>query len=114
MGKVRVAGFGVSIDGFGAGPDQSLEHPLGKGGRELHNWFYPTRTFRSMIGKDGGTDDRFARAAAKASAPSSSAAICSARSAANGRTTRGRAGGATILRITRRPSSSPTTPGRQS
>jgi hypothetical protein len=31
MGKVRVAGFGVSIDGFGAGPDQSLEHPLGKG-----------------------------------------------------------------------------------
>lgn len=40
MGKVRVAGFGVSIDGFGAGPDQSLEHPLGKGGRELHNWFY--------------------------------------------------------------------------
>jgi hypothetical protein len=50
MGKVRVAGFGVSIDSFGAGPDQSLEHPLGKGGRELHNWFYPTRTFRSMIG----------------------------------------------------------------
>ena len=49
MGKVRVAGFGVSIDGFGAGPDQGLEHPLGKGGRELHNWFYPTRTFRSMI-----------------------------------------------------------------
>ena len=35
MGKVRVAGFGVSIDGFGAGPDQSLEHPLGKRGREL-------------------------------------------------------------------------------
>ena len=34
MGKVRVAGFAVSIDGFGAGPDQSLEHPLGKGGPE--------------------------------------------------------------------------------
>jgi dihydrofolate reductase len=63
MGKVRVAGFGVSIDGFGAGPDQSLEHPLGKGGPELHNWFYPTRAFRSMIGQEGGTDDRFARAA---------------------------------------------------
>ena len=62
MGKVRVRGFGVSIDGFGAGPDQSLEHPLGKGGPELMNWFYPTRTFRSMIGQDGGTDDRFARA----------------------------------------------------
>jgi dihydrofolate reductase len=65
MGKVRVAGFGVSIDGFGAGPDQSLEHPLGKRGEELHRWFYPTRTFRSMVGKDGGTDDRFARASAE-------------------------------------------------
>ena len=38
MGKVRVLAFGVSIDGFGAGPDQSLEHPLGKRGEELHNW----------------------------------------------------------------------------
>ena len=65
MGKVRVAGFAVSIDGFGAGPDQSLEDPLGKRGGELHNWFYPTRTFRSMVGQDGGTegtDDRVARA----------------------------------------------------
>ena len=65
MGKVYVRGFAVSTDGFGAGPDQSLEHPMGKGGRELHNWFYPTRTFRSMIGADGGTEDRFARAAAE-------------------------------------------------
>ena len=63
MGKVRVAGFGVSIDGFGAGPDQSLEHPLGRRGQELMNWFYRTQAFRSMIGKEGGTDDRFARAA---------------------------------------------------
>lgn len=65
MGRVRVAGFGVSIDGFGAGTDQSLEHPLGKRGPELMNWFFPTRTFRSMVGKDGGTDgtdDHFARA----------------------------------------------------
>jgi dihydrofolate reductase len=65
VGKVCVRGFAVSTDGFGAGPDQSLEHPLGKGGRELHTWFYPTRTFRSMIGADGGTDDRFARASAE-------------------------------------------------
>ena len=65
MGKVRVRGFAVSTDGFGAGPDQSLQHPLGKGGRALHNWFYPTRTFRSMVGQDGGTDDRFARATAE-------------------------------------------------
>ena len=63
MGKVRVAGFGVSVDGFGAGADQSLEHPLGKGGKELHNWFFPTRAFRAMIGQEGGTDDRFASAA---------------------------------------------------
>lgn len=68
MGKVRVAGFAVSVDGFGAGPDQSLEHPLGKGGPELHNWFYPTQTFRAMFGKDGeteGDDARFARASAE-------------------------------------------------
>lgn len=65
MGRVRVAGFGVSLDGFGAGPGQSLEHPLGRRGRELHDWYFPTRTFRAMIGQDGGTegvDDRFARA----------------------------------------------------
>ncbi len=60
MSKVRVRGFAVSVDGFGAGPDQSLEHPLGKGGPELMRWFFPTRAFRSMIGQDGGTDDRFA------------------------------------------------------
>jgi dihydrofolate reductase len=60
MSKVRVRGFAVSIDGFGAGLDQSLEHPLGKGGPELMRWFFPTRAFRSMIGQDGGTDDRFA------------------------------------------------------
>ena len=63
MGKVRVAGFGVSIDGFGAGVDQSLQHPLGRGGGDLHKWFYPTRAFRSMLGKDDGTDDPFASAA---------------------------------------------------
>ena len=66
MGQVRVGGFAVSTDGFGAGPDQSLEHPLGKRGPELMQWFFPTRTFRSMVGQDGGTegtDDRFGRVA---------------------------------------------------
>jgi len=63
VAKVCVRGFAVSADGFGAGPDQSLKDPLGKGGRQLHDWFYPTRAFRSMLGQDGGTDDRFARAA---------------------------------------------------
>lgn len=62
MGKVCVRGFAVSADGFGAGPDQSLEHPLGKRGAELMQWFFPTRAFRSMTGQAGGTDDRFADA----------------------------------------------------
>jgi hypothetical protein len=114
MGKVRVRGFAVSIDGFGAGPDQSLEHPLGKGGRELHNWFYPTRTFRSMLGQDGGIDDRFARASMEGFGAFILGRNMFGRSAANGRTRRGRAGGATIPRFTHRRSSSPTTPERRS
>ena len=64
MAQVRVAGFGVSIDGFGAGPDQSLAQPLGVDGAELFQWFFPTRTFREMQAREGGTtgvDDDFAR-----------------------------------------------------
>ena len=64
MGKVRVAGFAVSLDGFGAGPEQSLQDPLGKRGEELHEWFFPTKTFRAMLGKEGGSegvDDNYAR-----------------------------------------------------
>ena len=64
MSKVRVAGFGVSLDGFGAGPEQSLADPLGKRGPELFQWFFHTRTFLSMLGKAGGSvgdiDDEFA------------------------------------------------------
>src|ERR1700721_2236638 len=56
MTKVRVGGFSISLDGFGAGPGQSLEDPLGKRGRELHQWMFGTRMFRSMIGKDGGSE----------------------------------------------------------
>src|SRR6201984_607957 len=53
MTKVRVGGFSVSLDGFGAGPEQSLENPLGKRGLELHQWLFGTRMFRTMIGKCG-------------------------------------------------------------
>jgi dihydrofolate reductase len=62
MPKLRVASFAVSIDGYGAGPDQSLETPLGIGGSDLHEWFYPTDTFQMMMGKEGtkGTDNDFA------------------------------------------------------
>jgi dihydrofolate reductase len=66
MGKVRVAGFSVSIDGFGAGPDQSLEDPLGKRGPELFQWYFPTRSFREMHGESGGEtgpDNEFGRRA---------------------------------------------------
>ena len=66
MSRLRVNAFSLSLDGYGAGPDQSLQNPLGVGGTSLHEWFYPTRTFRRMIGQDGGTtdlDDEFARAA---------------------------------------------------
>jgi len=56
MTRVRVAGFSVSLDGFGAGPEQSLQNPLGKRGRELFGWFFDTRTFRAMTGQGGGSD----------------------------------------------------------
>jgi len=65
MSRVRVNCFAVSLDGYGAGPRQSLENPLGVGGEALHRWFIPTRTFQAMLfGKDEGTtgiDDDYAR-----------------------------------------------------
>lgn len=64
MSKARVAAFSVSADGYGAGPHQSLKHPLGEGGEDLHQWAFPTRTMqREVFGKDGGTtgiDEDFA------------------------------------------------------
>jgi dihydrofolate reductase len=63
MSKVKVASFGMSIDGFSAGPRQSLDDPLGVGGARLMQWFFPTRTFQQMHGKGGGetgVDDDFA------------------------------------------------------
>jgi dihydrofolate reductase len=64
MAKVRVHGIGMSLDGFGAGPDQSLENPLGVNGPELMEWFFHTRTWRQLNGMpDGetGVDDRIAQ-----------------------------------------------------
>ena len=58
-----VSSFSLSLDGYGAGPDQSLENPLGVGGEALHEWALATRTFRKMFGQDGGAtgiDDDFA------------------------------------------------------
>ena len=57
MPKVRVAGFGVSLDGFSAGPEQSVNDPLGKRGPEIFQWFFHTSTFRAMHGQQGGATD---------------------------------------------------------
>ena len=63
MSKLRVRSFSISIDGYGAGPNQDLANPLGVGGPALHQWFFATRTFQKMHGGDGGVtgiDDDFA------------------------------------------------------
>jgi dihydrofolate reductase len=71
MSRLRVNAFGISIDGFGAGPDQSLENPMGVGGMALHQWVLGTKTFKAMAGEyaaslipdeagRGGVDDEFA------------------------------------------------------
>jgi dihydrofolate reductase len=63
MSKLRVHAFAISIDGYGAGPNQDLENPLGVGGLALHDWLFQTRTFQHVHGKEGGTigvDDDFA------------------------------------------------------
>ena len=55
MARIRVHCFGISLDGYGAGPNQRLENPLGLGGEELHKWMVQTRTFQQMVGNQGGT-----------------------------------------------------------
>ena len=63
MSKLRVHAYSISLDGYGAGPDQSLQEPLGVGGEALHDWIVVTRTFRRMQGRDDGDigiDDDFA------------------------------------------------------
>ena len=62
MSKLRVNCFTISLDGYGAGPEQGLDNPLGVGGLALHEWMIGTRTFQQMIGQPGGTtglDDDF-------------------------------------------------------
>lgn len=63
-GRIRVSSYAISVDGFGAGIDQSLQNPLGRGGEALHEWFFPTDTFQKMYGKghgESGVDEDFAR-----------------------------------------------------
>jgi dihydrofolate reductase len=63
MSRLIVRAFSISIDGYGAGPAQDLEHPLGVGGEGLFSWFFPTRTFQRMHGNgegETGIDDDLA------------------------------------------------------
>ena len=66
MSRVRVHNFSVSLDGFGTGDTQTFEAPFGHAGSRLHEWFFPTRTFRSLQDTQGdpggstGVDDAFA------------------------------------------------------
>jgi dihydrofolate reductase len=55
MSKLHVSGFTISLDGFGAGPNQDLSNPLGVGGINLHQWLVPTRAFQKMHGNGEGT-----------------------------------------------------------
>ncbi|HSW16835.1 MAG TPA: dihydrofolate reductase family protein [Ramlibacter sp.] len=68
MTRVRVESFTMSIDGFGAGPDQGVANPLGVGGEALHDWVVSTRSWRQMHGMEGGAsgiDDDFAARSSK-------------------------------------------------
>ena len=64
MGKLRVRSFSVSLDGFAAGPNQGIEHPMGIGGKELHEWVFPTATLqKTLFGNQtgaSGIDNDFA------------------------------------------------------
>jgi dihydrofolate reductase len=63
MTKLRVHSFSISLDGYGAGPNQSVDNPLGVGAMALHQWAFATRTFQKMFGNEGGAtgvDDDFA------------------------------------------------------
>ena len=64
MSKVKVAAFSISLDGFGAGPRQDIDNPLGVRGFELHGWFLNTEEFKKMHGQSGGSqgvDNDFAQ-----------------------------------------------------
>jgi len=56
MPKLRVHNFAMSLDGYAAGPRQSLENPLGEGAERLHEWIFETRFWHTMTGEDGGTE----------------------------------------------------------
>ncbi len=68
MGTVRVSAFSISLDGYGAGPNQDIDNPMGVRGTELHQWVFETAFFHRMVGREGGLDDTDNRIAEKAMA----------------------------------------------
>ena len=94
--RLRVEGFTISVDGYGAGPNQSLENPIGVGGHTLHEWLVHTRTFGQMHGGGGGStgiDEDFAARGMANVGAWILAATCLLRAVAHGPTTRGGDGG---------------------
>ena len=117
MPKLRVHNLSVSLDGYAAGPDQTVDNPLGVGGEQLHEWVFKTPYGLDMLGMDSSDaaatlDEEMMRAGDTTSARPSWDATCSARSGTSGRMSRGPAGGVRNRRTTTKPSCSPTTHAR--
>ena len=117
MPRLRVDCFSISLDGYGAGPQQSFDNPLGVGGESLHDWFVVTRSFRQGGGQAGGEtgvdDDFAARGAENLGAFIMGATRLGHRKAATGAMTHGKVGGVITRPITGRSSYSPTTHGHR-
>src|SRR5579864_9473355 len=104
MSKVTVAAFSISIDGFGAGPRQDLQNPLGVRGTELHNWFFIPKFSRRCTVKTAGaraSTTKWPRNLLRMWVRGSWGGICSGRFGDRGKTIRGKGGGATVLRTIR-------------
>ncbi|HRP70644.1 MAG TPA: hypothetical protein PLY93_14050, partial [Turneriella sp.] len=71
MTKIKVSAFSVTLDGYSAGPKQSLENPLGERGGEMMNWVFPTRFFQKMHGAVDAKTDAPSGVDSEASLPSS-------------------------------------------
>jgi dihydrofolate reductase len=99
MPRLRVHKFSVSLDGYAAGPAQSLSAPIGEGGSALHDWVFLTRSGLRMLGEEGGTegvDDGFIVAGEDGIGATIMGATCSGPGAVRGRrANRGEGGGAT-------------------
>ncbi len=94
--RLLVRNLSISLDGYAAGPHQDLDHPLGIGGMQLHEWIFATRSGRQMLGDDGGNegldDEHFSNRGSGVGA-TIVAGTCSARYVDPGATASGPAGG---------------------